>query len=254
MPGQLLVTATLTHTNGLVKDNYVNTFAIEKATALTEGDYIEAAHEVAEFYTTMPGENFRALGAYLGSSISRAASGCVVKTYDITDKLLAVPDPETGRPKPPPHGSPKYVAGFTMPAVADAQNVPSQIACALTLRGRTALTELVEDGNERPRQQHSGRLFLGPFNEAAVEYAANGVCRPHPEFRNDAVYAAENLQERLNAIGMALAVWSRKRGDLTVVTSAEMDDSFDVIRSRKSSATLRLKRAFNPVPDIALGA
>lgn len=252
--GQFLVTVTLPHTNGLAKDNFVNTFAVEQAAANVDADYLAVATAFDEFYAEMPAEGYRPLGAYLGSSVSRAANACTIKVYDITGKLLAVEDEETGRMKPPPHGSPRHVGYFTMPAVADAQNVPSQIASALTLRGRTALAQLVEDGQERPRQQHSGRVFIGPFNEAAVEYAANGVCRPHPEFRNDAVYAAEGLQERLNFFDRALAVWSRKRGDLTVVTSVEMDDSFDVIRSRKATPTLRLKRAFNPVPAIGLGA
>lgn len=193
----------------------------------------------------------RPLTSYFASTLNRGVDTGEFKVYDVTDHLDGSP-----------HGSPIWTQPLEITAAALATSLPPQVAACLTLRARDALSFPVEapDGADegfqidRPRQRRTGRQYLGPLNTLATNGNTSTGARPRQEFVDDAVAYAENLQEDLNDEGMAWCVWSRTNESFSVITRAEMDDSFDVIRSRKVSATSRSVRIFAPVPDLALGA
>lgn len=169
--------------------------------------------------------------------------------YDITG-LLGI-NPATGRPFP--HGSPIAEDAFTLPA-SIASALPGQVACCMTLRGRDALAQAVEGpGDIRPRARRSGRLYLGPLNRATLdEGGAQG--RPLAVFRNDMLLAAEGLQDNLVDGDCIWSVWSRTSAALFGIERVEVDNSYDVIRSRKANTTARDTRTFLPEPALVLGA
>lgn len=254
---ELLAQIVLANQNGITADSFVNTLAIERPEAgpATQEELLDVSAAVHSLFTgaISEGVGVAPLGALIGQQVSRTANACTVNLYDISGKLeLGAPD-ENGRRKPPPHGSPIFVDPFTMPPADYPNALPNQMAAVVTLRSRTALESPVEDGAVRPRQRGTGRIYLGPLNEGAV---TNNNTNPKVAQRllDDATAAFEEMQQELNAAGWALSVWSRTRGMLSVVTSVEVDNSFDVIRSRKIKATYRQKRVFAPVPDLALGA
>lgn len=229
-------------------DSAVNTFALH-----TEGnvslwddlDGVEAA--VADFYRAVPAGGTAAVGTYLSSQLNRAANTSRVDLYDITDHLSGSPA-----------GSPKATSFFTLPAAGTPAQLPSQVASVLTLRGRGALLAPVEGPFlTRPRQRLSGRLFIGPLGANAGEAGTAGVgdfARPEGTFVNNALFAAEALQDALGALGWIWCVWSRTTANVHGITDVSMDNAWDVLRSRKHSPNTRTARVFAPVPSIALGA
>lgn len=255
MTEHLLATVILPNINGIPKDSFVNTFALETPTEIDPADLPFVADAVTSLYTGREAGEimYGQLGDLLGNQVSRAVNAAEVKLYDITGKEQNGAPDENGRVKPPPHGSPIYVDTWTVPTSEGSESLPSQIAAVVTLRSRTALESPVEDGSVRPRQRGTGRFYFGPLNNTAVTGLAGNPIASN-RLMNDAVFAVEHMQEQLNSLGYALSVWSRTRGMLSVVTSAECDNALDVIRSRRLKPTVRTKRVLAPVPDLALGA
>lgn len=254
---ELLAQVVLNNRNGIARDAFVNTFALEKPGAsATAQELQDVAFEVSSLYTSQhPATTTQTnpLYTYVGSQVSRTMDDCHVNLYDITGKLqLGAPDAK-GRRKPPAHGSPIATRPFTMLAPAYANAAPNQMAVVCTLRSRTALESPVEDGVVRPRARGTGRFYFGPLAENCI---VNSATNPTVSdgLRADLTEAIEGLQEDLNARGWALSVWSRTRGMLSVVTSCEVDNALDVIRSRRLRPTVRTKNVFAPVPALALGA
>jgi hypothetical protein len=251
MPFDYLVTVTLDPPSGFAEDAIVNTFTVVSPTEALSSDLANMANAVRDFYITTPASFTRPLSGYLAAHLQRDTAVNLVKVYGIADRSGAsIANGGT------PMGSPLHTLAFTMPAGGSLDSLPTQVSLVATLRGRFALTNPVEGPGEiRPRQRRSGRLFLGPFNlDAHDTTGVNQVSRPVLDLRNLILAAGEKLQDDLNANLLTWAVWSRSQETMYAVTSVEVDDSFDVLRSRQVAPTSRLKRVFAPVPDIALGA
>lgn len=247
----LLLSVTIPSTTNLVEDSIVNQLAIRSTEADHWAPLANIWAGILRLYTQISGDQVTPLGGYLSSGLSRDPGACVVRFYDITDRLgYEVVD---GKRRVELHGSPFHQDTFTLPAPVNGNSLPRQIASVVTLRGRGAATAPVEGaGGIRPKARHTGRVYLGPLGSIASEGAANP--RPTSQFRSDACAAFEGFQDAMTDGVNEHCVWSREAGTLYPVVSAEMDDSFDVIRSRKNSATLRTKRTYAPVPALVLGA
>lgn len=263
----LLVSATLPDVNGRAEDAAVNTFAFHAEGALTAELLDNVLNGVADFYR-FDGEGQpagSAIGGFLAHTVDRTANRAIVKAYDITGKLGI--NPATGRVYN--HGSPVGEQAFTLPAAQSSQNEAPQVAVVVTLRARDYALQPVELPNPaappattRPRTRRTGRLYIGPLGRAAGN-TGNIVGSPlvvSSTFRTALAASVEQLQQNVNAGDLGgngkatFCVWSRQDAAMHAIVEAQVDDSFDVIRSRKRDQTVRTSRVFAPVPDLALGA
>jgi hypothetical protein len=228
----LLATVTMPYTSGLAEDVSINNFAIIADPAWTPGDVGQISTALATFYNVAPALGSNVLASYLGGAVSRVASACTIDVYDIT-----------GNEDGSPHGSPVASDTFTLgPSDGAATAHPQEAAMVITLRALGWTTALVEvpdadlppDGLvDRPKQRHSGRLFLGPLNTKA------GTDRPNTAFMDSCRGAVIELVADLEANGHTLSVWSRKDAILRQVTAVQTDNAWDTLRSRTLQPTVR---------------
>lgn len=225
----------------------VNSFTVLDSTGTDDADVDDICAAIRGFYNSYQGGGTLQVSDFLAPNLSRLANESKIKAYAIPFNLDGSP-----------HGSPVYEESFTLGPSASATAIPPQVASVLTLRGRGALIAPVEVPGvpkpTRPKQRKTGRIYLGPFNTTVMGTSADGVARSTEGWRNVVSNAAEELQEALNAIGCIWCVWSRADEQLYGITSVEVDNSFDVLRSRQALPGERVKVAFAPVPSLALGA
>lgn len=234
--GSILAVVSLAHTNGLPADACQNQFAVETAGAASGADHVGIASEIGDFYSGLATGAAAEVGAYLSPVISRVANAHSVALYNLDGHLDGSP-----------HGSPMFENTFTIDAPLSTSPYPEEVACVLTLRGLDWSMQPVEspdsadEGTERdrPRQRHTGRVYIGPVNANAA-MNDNGVNRPAVQFRNDLRFAAAELQSSLIAeTASYLAVWSRKNSALYRVTHVQVDDAWDTQRRRGAKAVSR---------------
>lgn len=91
---------------------------------------------------------------------------------------------------------------------------------------------------DRPRQRRSGRIFLGPFNVAAMADVTDR-CRPSQFLIDQALERIQNLALGLGNNGHWVCVWSRVDGAFYRITHAQVDNAFDTQRRRGVEATVR---------------
>lgn len=250
MPASLLATVTLESTNGIVRDNAVNTFALDTFNQLpTAGEASTIADQLAGFYNTVqPVGN--SVANFIGPSRSRAASKLVVRLYNITGKLQRVRTVDSkGRDvwRTPLIGSPIASFGRTLGAIGNVPDaLPSEVACVLSLRTAfrdTVQTEVEDqdddDARDRPKARQTGRIFIGPLTRQALGQEVDGERRVEANFRTALTTAANQLKDGLDAVpgGWSWSVWSRADGELRSIDNVVVDNAFDTIRKRGQKAT-----------------
>lgn len=244
---EVLAKVTLSSDTNLAADSVVNTFAFSNVDDMTDFTLDSISEALQAFYRTIPTGGLAPLADYLSPVLSNATLGSTVDIYDITGKLAQ--DPVTG--KMPLVGSPAFTESFTLqaPAPGGVTPLPSEVAYVVTLEafGREdAPVELDDDADfgaerNRPKQRHTGRLYLGPLNSLCTQ-VVSGVCRPSAALRDTARLAVAQLASTVfGANGALLAVWSRKDGVLRTVDNVSVDDSFDTQRRRGEKASVRLR-------------
>lgn len=238
MPNSL-ITATLPNVNGLVEDEVVNAFAIRGLDAGATAPQISGClNAIKDFYTGLAAGQVAQVGAYLSDSISRAALACTLKAYDIT-----------GFEDGTPHGSPFASATFTMTDAGDSNQLPHEVAFVATLEalGRDSSPVTAPDGADpdalidRPKQRHTGRIYLGPVCQFAVD-SLGAQARPKAQFMTDVRLAVDKIDSDLFAAGaFGLGVWSRKDAIVRQVVAVSTDDAWDTQRRRGVAATARTR-------------
>lgn len=200
------------------------------------------AQTVPFWYLNTAGDDALApLAAYISPDVSRNAMACTCDVYDITDHLDGSPA-----------GSPLIGVAFTLGPVSAPPNtaLPGEVAFCVTLEGVTRELQPVEvpDGPDadakvdRPKQRHTGRIFVGPLHSGALSDAPDGATRPSSYIRDTARLAVRNVARKVridNGGTGNLAVWSRKNAFVYPVSHISSDDAFDTIRSRGAEPTLR---------------
>lgn len=226
-----LAVVTLPSVTGLAKDNYVNTWAIAEHVDNVTSDAKEASilSALADFYVGM--------GGIFSSAVSRAANACTLKLYDITGHLDGTP-----------HGSPIQLGAFGMPAPAAGIDFPSEVAIAVTLEGTHRADSAVEVGTPpvRPKQRHTGRVYLGPLRDTISDHGS--PCRPAAASMTSIRTAVDTLDNALRAIGTigllpmySLGVWSRKNATIYPLANVSTDNAFDTQRRRGEASTARTR-------------
>lgn len=237
-----LFTAILPHTNGLTEDRYVNTFAVKGANpGSTARDGIMQAIE--DFYTLVPTGGLASIAECLSADVSRVGAACEILAYDIGGHLDGSA-----------HGAPVDAIAFTMPAAANSNRLPQEVAYVLTLESQTRATEPVEvpdDGDpdskpQRPMQRHTGRIYLGPLGFFALDETSG---RPDVAIRDTVHLAAIDMSETIHShttTGTGTegwAIWSRTDAVLRPVHFVSSDNAFDTQRRRGVDATARVRVA-----------
>jgi hypothetical protein len=249
-----LATVTLDDLTAFSGETVVNNFAFVASAPLDATGLALIDSALIEFYNAVGAGGTYPISHYLASELDRTTDASRIKIYDVTGKLGNTVAGKGGKMHPASHGSPVHEWGFALGAAGSTNSYPAQIAACMTLRGRGALGQPIEGpGGVRPRARHSGRLYLGPFC-TAVAAGTNPQRIDSANFITDALAAAEKLQDDLSDGALEWAVWSRAEAQMFPVTRVEMDNSFDVIRSRKSTSTTRAVRTFTPEPALVLGA
>lgn len=258
----LLITATLEDSNGFTDDSVITSFAFRSAMQdpLQAADNLNPA--VISFFNDVAAPAVAPISSFLSSQIDRSAGACTIRAYDITGKLgYLEPGDEgfvIGKKRLHPMGSPIDEDSFTLGPAAQPDNLPPQIANVITLRSRNALQAAVEGpGDIRPKQRLTGRIYVGKLNNRAAvpgSAAAGNFPRPDGDFQTACLEASEKLALTAEGVQAVWCVWSRTAGQLHGITSVEVDDSWDVLRSRKTKPTVRVKNVFANVPDVVLGA
>lgn len=225
------------HTSNMPEDNYINTFHFNTPGTPSQADHGLIHAALAAFYDLDHGLGTASIAAFLGNQVSRTVPP-LIKQYIVTPGL-AGPDDDT-------IGSPVYTDDFTLDAPLNATQAPHQIALVMSFRGDYGSLPEVQslppsgpEGDNRLRSRVRGRVYLGPFNDAALN-GQFGV--PNPDLVDQAREGGAYLRDHttLAAAGIDWAVYSRVNAAAVPVTTGWVDDSWDVIRRRKREAQNRM--------------
>lgn len=192
-------------------------------------DYSALRIAIGGFFTgsLAPGATL-AMDAYHSGELDRTSTGVRCDIY-------AIPD------APANLGSPVYTSDYgPLGAAADIDNIPSEVACRLSMNAD--LTGVAEEGplDTRPRARRRGGFYLGPFNQAALAGQNTVPARPAPTMISSALAAADfYLHDAAVADDWDPVVWSRTDWSVRPVVRYSMDDAFDTIRSRGPAQTTR---------------
>lgn len=231
--------AVFEHDNGLPRDATVMTFHFENGIG---GAYTaaEIGIDVVNMFTTaLPS------GRKLGSWIGPSHDSIYAKVYDVNDFIDS-----NGRLRsasgPPEFVSSTITLGTKLTDIA----LPAEVAVCLSTR---CTTEPMV-----PRQQRTGRFYMGPLCTQAMEGTTGAVARPAATLLTDLRDAANKLHDDAITHGGTWVVYSRPfggraetprpgrpslpelepRGAATYpIDQVWTDDAFDTQRRRGERAT-----------------
>jgi hypothetical protein len=195
---------------------------------------------IRDFYTVQPPGAAAAVSGFLSGELADAANAHTIKLYSVAIAQFG------GEP----HGSNFDLSTFALPGQTGV-NLPSECACVLTLEtgGRADAPVETADGPDagfavdRPKQRHTGRIYVGPLNSNTVTGGLIAA-RPTPGFQETLRLAAKQLATAAEAIIVDtpfLAVWSRKDRAFRSVEFVSTDDAFDTQRRRGVLPTSRTR-------------
>lgn len=227
---QVLCRAVLPNINGIDRDAATNSFVVQGAGDTVLAVAAVAAEVVPSFYNSKPANpRFGSpIASFLSGSISRAADACLVQAYDITGHL----DGSN-------HGSPVYVADFTLNAESQDDDVPAQVSATLALRGEGWATAPVEAGVTRPKSRRAGRVRVGPLNALGIGTVESSG-RLTTSLRNALLDAGQVFNETLELAegGIDWRVWSRENAATYDVESMRVNDKPTTTRTRGLDPTV----------------
>lgn len=179
------------------------------------------------------------IAEFISGAVERSALACKVKYYDITAHLSGTPV-----------GSPVAVDSFTLLGSETNNALPREVSCVVTLRGEDWDQVAVStpggapgpEGDVRPRQRRTGRVYVGPLNTSTLANDTNHRSYVSDVCRGALLNGFFYFQTELVAAGYQLEVWSRKNASTYPCVRVEVDDAFDIQRRRGEDATVRLNQ------------
>lgn len=232
------VQAVLAKSSGIPRDAVTNTFHLETGSGTSSADYTTIINAFTGLYTGLVADGV------IGQPISTASNAHVLKITNI-DNFSQDVDTNSGPPD--------LTEAFTLNPAAG-QTFPGQVAIAVTLEsGSERFSE--REGNTRPAARRRGRVFLPCIKTTCLAIdATSKEIYLDATIRSSILSRFTTLQSALASATekVALVVASPTAGTTYPVEDFSIDDSFDVIRSRKVKARSRL-RASAVVP-VTLGA
>lgn len=228
---EVLATVRFANVSGLPEDVTVNDWSFDMA-SFTAAAVDGVAASITSFYNTGTGQT-NTMAGYLSGVLSRATNAVEILFYDLTGHLDGSA-----------HGSPDFLRTFTLAARGGANNVPSEVAIALSFHGdvtdipETAANPTPPPAIIRPRARRRGRLYFGPLRNIALTEPDLTEPRPAAVFNTDVEVAVFRfMDERPD-----FSVWSRRDEVLYPVAPDgewSVDDAFDTQRRRGAAATTR---------------
>lgn len=190
-------------------DAVVNTFHFAAADAP-----IDIVAAVEAFYQAVPAGGTNKVGQYIGISVDRAAGACSCSVYDLAD-----PEPRT----------PVLVSHFTMPAVINSNELPSEVSVCLSYHASS--------GSGLNMRRRRGRLYLGPLSDDARSFGSpRGEARVSTLFADDLSLAGKAL---MNDGPTHWGVYSRVDAAIHDIVGGYVDNAFDTQRRRGEKPTVR---------------
>ena len=197
------------HSNGLGRDQFVNTFYFRKAT-VSDADMDALDGIVKAFWVGDPPTSALPVVNYF-SGIADGATGSV-KMYFMEDST----------PRPVRHTSTTGLPTFG----SAAGNMPSEVAVCLSYEG-TAL------GPGVPVRRRRGRVYIGPLgNNANASTDANTEATVVTGLQNSLTQAAYQMKTDATTAGFIWSVYSHANSEAYEVTKAWVDNAFDIQRRR----------------------
>lgn len=236
------VQVTLPWITNLPGEETVATFTVHQELGIVSvenADFI--GDKVKDFFTEVPPDTTFSDGLFSPNTTvaqwmsplhSTDDDACRIDVYDLTGHL----DGDN-------MGAPLNVEMFTIEATGD-DGLPPTVALNVRIDGVGRAQAAVEVGNTRPKQRLTGFLELGPLAVATVDQSAVGLGRPSLIFRKTVLSALNALYNEFQAHAPAMvpAVWSRVGQSVSAgVEAINMDNSFDVVGSRKDTPSVNTR-------------
>jgi hypothetical protein len=228
----LLATVEATNRDLVNRDSIQNNFAFVGADGISTATAVTAAQTaLIAFYAHFI--------QYMSGAIDW--NNAVVKYYDITLALGHAPhgSPITTLPLAQsftpgvanlPHGLCVCVSYHSNPGTT-AESGGADASIPTDARARREGAPATHAGIDRPRSRTRGRLYLGPFNQAALSTAtSNAVKAAIATALKTAIQAA--LVELVGRAGTQWGQWSRRNAALMPVTGGHLTDNFAYQRLR----------------------
>jgi hypothetical protein len=215
----VLSRAELPHVSGLPRDTFVNDFVFESSnlsnTLAISGPAVQDFYNVAHH-----GGNI--LAHFISLMVTRLVP-VTVKHYDITAHLDGSP-----------HGAPVATTSFTLGSnTSTGDALPEEVACVLSFHAPYG-TDQEESGVIRPRARDRGRIYIGPFDTAALNSTVNTT--PSSILMTSILDGGRSL---LDLVGANWRQWSRAAARVQTVSDVWVDNAWDTQRRRGPRATAR---------------
>lgn len=242
----------LRHASGLPQDVDENTFVFssEDTSAGALVTALEGATVLQRFFLYGGGGGGHAISEYLGNSLPRTADYHTIEYFDIGGHL----DGSAA-------GPPIHTSTFTLGSALSAVDLPAEAAAVITLygNGRAAAPVLgpvssiptdaraqregapaTHSGRTRPKSSHTGRLYIGPLNGAAIAIIS-GEARLTAALQADFKGSATRL--RSDVLGLSVPstwdVWSRRLASTDLIIGGAIDNAPDTQHRRGVESTVR---------------
>jgi len=212
----MLAQVRLARTTGLPEDLVVNTFTFKTAGVQTIAEAASGIRDrISRFYNDPVAPQPVSLASRLSDTISKATDAHEIRFYD--QNAIGAQIPLATR-------------RFSIPFTASTA-IPAEVSLVLTMRANL---------NGVPPARQRGRLYLGPFGQAALRLdEAAGEVRPEPATLDAILRAGLRLITEADATMPKWAVWSGRDNLARLVDRVAVDDAWDTQRRRGVKPTLR---------------
>lgn len=209
----------LPHRTGLPRDVTVNTFAFVQDDV---ADCPEVFDRLEEFYNDDAPTD--AICRFLSPAIDRNPNIARIEAYRLSDSPPRVP---------------VATRLWQLGVQKSGDPLPAEVALCASFQAPAV--------SGFPQARRRGRIFLGPFVDAANDDVVS-VGRSVPS--SDLIETVANASERLAAYwtvgGPNWAVWSRRDDTMYEVTNGWVDNDWDTQRRREPSPTGRISWTTSP--------
>lgn len=208
--------------SGLPADQFVHTWNARSDVLTAANLHTQFTANLVDFYNSA--NTHRTIAQWLSDAISRTASSAEMRSYDVGANLDGSP---TGF-------GPVGVRTWTLGAGFSSAMLPNEVAACLSFRTLGVYPRPPSGPNQASR--HSGRVFIGPLDQAAISDGASGGVLD-PWIQTDLAVAAGRLG--LGTGNATWAVWSRANASMIAVKSGYIDDAPDTQRRRGEKSLAR---------------